>query len=118
MNNECSYHSFPFNSLCLQDCQAGLNFASENEAAHFKKVVEGKLMERHKKRMGNNYTLFEPFVYHIYIYIYLVLASNQTNFLQMTICLCFRGIGQVEEHFNDRIKNDCNPYIFMSAMQN
>ncbi|XP_052779380.1 actin nucleation-promoting factor WASL-like [Mya arenaria] len=40
-----------FHTFEAHDCQAGLNFASENEAAHFKKVVEGKLLERHNKRM-------------------------------------------------------------------
>ena len=38
----------------LQDSQAGLNFASEDEANKFKRAVEAKLMERHKKRMGKN----------------------------------------------------------------
>lgn len=40
-----------FHTFEAHDCQAGLNFASEDEAAKFKKVVEGKLMERLKKRM-------------------------------------------------------------------
>ena len=29
-----------------------MNFASEDEANKFKKVLEGKLFERHKKRLG------------------------------------------------------------------
>lgn len=36
----------------LQTAQAGLNFASEDEAAKFKTSVEQKLLERHKRRMG------------------------------------------------------------------
>lgn len=40
-----------FHTFEAHDCQAGLNFASEDEAAKFKKVVESKLMERHKKRL-------------------------------------------------------------------
>lgn len=40
-----------FNSM-LQTAQAGLNFASEDEAAKFKTSVEQKLLERHKRRMG------------------------------------------------------------------
>ncbi|XP_052250840.1 actin nucleation-promoting factor WASL-like isoform X1 [Dreissena polymorpha] len=40
-----------FHTFEADDCQAGLNFASEMEAAHFKKMVEGKLMERVQKRM-------------------------------------------------------------------
>ncbi|KAL4226644.1 hypothetical protein ACF0H5_014625 [Mactra antiquata] len=40
-----------FHTFEAHDCQAGLNFASEDEAAKFKKAVEGKLIEKHKKRL-------------------------------------------------------------------
>ncbi|XP_052256409.1 actin nucleation-promoting factor WASL-like [Dreissena polymorpha] len=46
------FHTFEANV-----CQAGLKFASEKEAAHFQKMVEGKIMERVQKRMGEeNYS--------------------------------------------------------------
>ncbi|KAH3865289.1 hypothetical protein DPMN_028328 [Dreissena polymorpha] len=40
-----------FHTFEAHDCQAGLNFASEMEAAHFKKMVDRKLMERDQRRM-------------------------------------------------------------------
>ncbi|KAH3892733.1 hypothetical protein DPMN_016860 [Dreissena polymorpha] len=40
-----------FHTFEAHVCQAGLKFASEKEAAHFQKMVEGKLMERVQKRM-------------------------------------------------------------------
>lgn len=36
----------------MQNTQAGLNFASEDEAAKFKSSVEQKLLERHQRRMS------------------------------------------------------------------
>jgi hypothetical protein len=39
----------------LQDVQAGLNFASEDEAIKFKNAVEQKLLEKQLKKMGKIY---------------------------------------------------------------
>ncbi|CAL1534562.1 unnamed protein product, partial [Lymnaea stagnalis] len=39
-----------FHTFEADTCQAGLNFASEDEAAKFKRVVEGKMTERLKKK--------------------------------------------------------------------
>ncbi|XP_059163977.1 actin nucleation-promoting factor WASL-like isoform X3 [Physella acuta] len=41
-----------FHTFEAENCQAGLNFASEDEALKFKKAVEGKLNERQRKRQG------------------------------------------------------------------
>lgn len=40
-----------FHTFEAETAQAGLNFASEDEAAKFKTSVEQKLLERHKRRM-------------------------------------------------------------------
>ena len=41
-----------YDIFVLQDCQAGLNFASEDEAIKFKNIIEEKMLIRHKKRLG------------------------------------------------------------------
>ncbi|OWF35295.1 Wiskott-Aldrich syndrome protein [Mizuhopecten yessoensis] len=40
-----------FHTFEAEDVQAGLNFASEDEAFKFKNAVESKLMERHQRRL-------------------------------------------------------------------
>ena len=42
------------NMFLLQNCQAGLNFSSEDEAMKFKKAVDTKLHERRQKRLGTH----------------------------------------------------------------
>ena len=50
--------------------QAGLNFASEDEAVNFKKAVETKLQERHQRKMGiilaNSSVIYECVCVHAY----------------------------------------------------
>ena len=38
--------------IFIQDCVAGMNFADDKEAGHFKKTIEDKLLAKQQRKIG------------------------------------------------------------------
>lgn len=73
-HRECQCNKDNITNICiLQQCRAGLNFASEAEANKFKSVVEDKIRNRQDKRGMHVYVHLILFIVHLVAFLYILM---------------------------------------------